>query len=147
MVMTPELSFSEIMRGETCLDVYRLEYWNDGRCSSPCIAVFLEVRVESWVRFFFDAGVFFWNVVREVGAELSEGQYFYRSVRAEDAQSLVGKTIERCVFDGSPDGKRALSLDFTGGGRLRLSNADDETPLVIFGDPAPLKSARTGAEH
>jgi hypothetical protein len=125
-------SFVKAIRGTTCRDIWQLEYWYGGHLSSPCNVAFLCVNGGHWLRFFFDAGVFFWKMVPSVDAELADGDFSYRPVRSTDATLLIGKVVDGCLFlgdDGQPN--RALTIRFVTGGTLTLTNVGDENVLSI----------------
>ena len=118
--------------GVTCADIWQLEYWYRGHLASPCNVAFLRINDGQWLRFFFDAGVFFWKMVPRVDAELADGDFLYRPVRSADAAMLIGKVVEGCLFLGDSGGQnRVLRIRFATGGRLTLTNAGDENALSI----------------
>ena len=75
--------FRRAVEGAQCLGLLAQEYRRDGDLVSPANVLFLQVAPGRWLRFFLDAGVFFW---REVPAVLL----------------MISKPVPRMTFMGRP---------------------------------------------
>ena len=130
MPVNTEQRFSDLVKGKICVEVSRLEYEHEGTVS-PCTVVFMRVGPDKWLRFFFDAGVFFWRLVETPDETRKENGFLYRVVGVPEATPQP-QEIQRALFKGSEgDPVRALLLEFQNGSKLRLVNAKDENALFI----------------
>ena len=120
--MTVEVHpFVQLISGRTVRRVLAQEYRYAGELGNPVNVLFAELDDEHWVRFFFDAGVFFWSVVQSPTLPESDEKYQY-------SLSDLGWSgaVENADLVESFDGAR-LRVSFTGGRVLELNNSQDRS--------------------
>jgi hypothetical protein len=128
--MTVEEAFRQRLHGAVLLELARLEYWCDGRLASAVNVLFARVEANRWVRFSFDAGVFFWREVPVPEAPESQGPYSWRLLPARVPGLHLGAAVDDIAFTGD-EGQMARSLVITlgNGTGFTLRNVDDENVL------------------
>jgi hypothetical protein len=125
-----EQDFVERVLHKFCLGIQVQQVIYDGGVSDPCNVVFMELFESPTLRFFFDAGVFFWREEEPAPIRASAG-FRYRLLRPEGFQVLEHKRIVHASFALLPRRRRLLELRFETGVRLCLQNADDKNTVVI----------------
>jgi hypothetical protein len=111
-------TFRDVLWGATCRRALVQGYWFEGALRDPANVVFVELGPRSWVRFFFDGGVFFWQEVPEAVAVVSE--------ETADAYALTelegsrGRRVSDVSF-----GPLEARIAFDGGGELVLTSEGD----------------------
>lgn len=126
-----EQEFTLQLQDQRCDELMSLEYWYQGRMASEWNVLFLKMGNGSWVRFFFDAGVFFWKNEAPSRPEDQE-DYEYRLVKPKLAKVVEGRTIVEARFNALKSGGRTLTLELDDGMALRLHNKND-CSSVAFG--------------
>jgi len=108
-----------------------LEFWYGGKFIGHCV-LFMKLPTGIWLRFFFDAGVFFWREVACPDRNYDEGSVSYRSTEIPDGARLLGQVVDRIEISGI-DGHpfRELVIAFAGGSRIRYEDRDDKTQFAI----------------
>jgi hypothetical protein len=130
--MNEEQTFKARINGANCIAVMQQQHWHRGKLSSLSNVIFLQTASESWVRFFFDAGVFFWRNVAAPEAPGSNEDDVYKIVPALGIACISGSAIISVVFQGLNGASiRTLVLGFTQGNHLTLINAADENTILI----------------
>jgi len=129
-----EREFALEVQNQHCEEFRVQQFWFDGRLADEWNVLFLKLR-SSWVRFFFDAGVFFW---KRQSPSLPEkhGNNEYKLVRPEIANVIEGRTILVASFTRLSSGGRTLSLSTDSGPALHLHNKHDRSSIVLVGNHA-----------
>jgi hypothetical protein len=109
LMPSAEHEFAQEVENQHCEEFRVQELWFEGRLADEWNVLFLKLR-SGWVRFFFDAGVFFWKRESPVLPEKHE-QNEYRLVRPEIAQVVEGRIILAASFSRLSSGGRTLSLN------------------------------------
>jgi hypothetical protein len=125
-----EREFTLQMQDQRCDELMALEYWYQGRIASEWNVLFLKIRDGSWVRFFFDAGVFFWKKDVPSRPEDHEGSE-YRLVKPTLAKAVEGRTIVEARFTELKSGGRTLTLELDDGMALHLHNENDRSSVAF----------------
>lgn len=130
--MSPEQAFRRRLTGARCIDLQCLDHYHEGKLAGPCCAIFLRTQSGSWVRFFFQAGEFFWSDVSRPDAENDDGEDSYRLRRPPKALLLGDGSIESVVFEGEAgEERREVTLEFSSGVIFYVLNQGAETTLSI----------------
>jgi hypothetical protein len=119
--------FARALEHQRVLDLAVQECWHQGRLSAPANVVFLRVAPERWLRFFFDAGVFFWRTIEAPDTPAAADGFEYRIVQA--APECVGRTVSTVVVTAPDRDTVVLTISFAEGGQLILQNRDDANTL------------------
>lgn len=126
--------FVRQLEGRTCSGIVAQEFWHHGVASDLVNVVFLQVTDGVWLRFFFDAGVFFWRVGAPERVTGGEPAFEYRLTDLGARFGVVGRRITRVEFvQPDPDCAR-LVIAFERG-RLILDNADDHSRIAFVDAP------------
>lgn len=127
--MTTESGFVAAALNQTCTGIVVQEYHFRGYVHDEANVIFMSLETGNCLRFFFDAGVFFWKVAPPVVAP-SDDQSEYRLVEPEFAERLRGRKIVAAVFNASSHSARELGITFEGGVRFCLRNHMDTSALT-----------------
>ena len=127
--MTRESRFEAAALNRTCTGILVQEYLFRGSVHDEANVIFMSLDTGICLRFFFDAGVFFWKVATPVAAP-SDDQSEYRLVEPKFAERLRGRKIVAAEFNASPDYARELGIAFEGGIRFCLRNHMDTSALT-----------------
>jgi hypothetical protein len=132
--MTVEEAFRQRLHGAVLIELARLEYWYDGKLASRVNVLFARVDPSGWVRFHFDAGVFFWREVPAPDAPESQGPYSWRLLPAQVPGLRLGAAVDDIAFTGD-EGQtvRSLAITLGNGTGFTLRNVDDESVLEPAG--------------
>ena len=123
--------FRRAVEGAQCLGLLAQEYRRDGDLVSPANVLFLQVAPGRWLRFFLDAGVFFWREVpAAVGITDAAPGDSYPLVPAS-APGLVGSRVKAAELRAVPPDGARLALRFASGAGLALVNETDESRLEL----------------
>ena len=76
--------------------------WHHGVPSDLVNVVFLEVKGGTWVRFFFDAGVFFWRTGAPEQVTGGEPAFEYRLTDLTERFNVMGRRIARLLHAARP---------------------------------------------
>ena len=131
------------MEGAECLGLVVQEFHSAGEQVCPANVLFLQIAPERWLRFFLDAGVFFWRQVPEVvgisDAEAAPGCRYPLVTLA--ATGLVGSRVETATFhEVSRNGPARVILHFNTGATLALVNESDASSVELTPPVAPGQS-------
>lgn len=129
--MSAEATFASEATGARCHALLRQEHWYQGKLSALWNVLFVQVAADRWLRFFFDAGVFFWRSTRQPDSIPQQEESTYQLTSVIEATPLLGQVIVSVVFTDPDASVRELVIEFSGGGRLRLTNAEDENQVVF----------------
>jgi len=129
--MSAEATFVSEAMGATCHALMRQEHWYQGEPSSLWNVLFLQVAADKWLRFFFDAGVFFWRSAPQPDCIPKHEDNTYQLTSVREATPILGQVITRVVFTDPDALGRELVIEFSGGSRLRLANTEDENQVVF----------------
>jgi hypothetical protein len=127
-VNEPE-EFIRMLEGRECSGIVAQEVWRHDVPSDLVNVVFLHVARSMWVRFFFDAGVFFWRVGAPKRVTGGEPAWEYRLTDLDDRFGVSGQRIVRVQFV-QPDPGCARLVIALERGRLILDNADDHSRIA-----------------
>lgn len=131
--MTKFDGFRRAVEGAMCLDLLAQEYHRHGELVAPANVLFLRFAPRGWLRFFLDAGVFFWREVPAAegiaAAEAAPGDSYPLVPIA--APGLVGSRVAAAELQAMPPDGMRLTLRFESGAALSLVNAADEVTLEI----------------
>lgn len=127
--MDAEARFVATALNRTCTDILVQEYLFRGSVHDAANVIFLSLDTGICLRFFFDAGVFFWKVAPPVAAP-GDDQSQYRLTEPTFAQRLRGQKIVAAEFAVSADSARELSIAFEGRVKLCLRNHMDNSALT-----------------
>jgi len=122
--------FVRMLEGRECRGMVAQEFWHHGVPSDLVNVVFLEVKGGTWVRFFFDAGVFFWRTGAPEQVTGGEPAFEYRLTDLTERFNVMGRRISRVYFT-QPDPGCARLVIVLDRGRLILDNADDRSRIVF----------------
>jgi hypothetical protein len=124
-----EKSFVVRIWGRTCRELRTQQYCYAERLEAEW-NVFWMRDDSAWIKFFFDAGVFFW---KEEAPSVPEGSrlHQYKLVEPTFASTLSNKEIVAANFGPLPGGGRVLGIWFEGGVALRVENQSDRTSIVF----------------
>ena len=104
--------------------------WFRGQLTAEANVLFLQLAPGSWLRFFFDAGVFFWRMVDAPDAgERGDEDSEYRIVEAAP-EGAMG-TVSAVHFTAPDRDTVVLTISFAGGAQLVLQNRDDRNTLLV----------------
>jgi|KBSMisStaDraftv2_1062788.scaffolds.fasta_scaffold161704_3 hypothetical protein len=115
--------FAQLISGKAVRRMLAQEYWYMGQIHDPVNVLFAELDDESWARFFFDAGVFFWSTVQSPTLPDSNETHQY-SLRDLGCSG----TVEAADLVESFDAAR-LRIHFADGRVLELNNSQDRSWL------------------
>jgi hypothetical protein len=122
--------FIRLLEGQECRGIIAQEFWHHGVPSDLVNVVFFQVESGLWLRFFFDAGVFFWRPGAPERVTGGEPTFEYRLTNLGARFSVRGRRIERVTFTQPDPGcaRLVIALDR---GRLILDNADDHSRIAF----------------
>lgn len=131
--MTKFDGFRRAVEGAICLDLMAQEYHWEGELVCPANVLFLQLAPDRWLRFFLDAGVFFWRAVpAAVGitaAEAAPGDSY--PLVPITAPGLVGSRVAAAELQAMPPDGMRLTLRFENGAALSLVDVADGVTLEI----------------
>jgi hypothetical protein len=127
--MNTESRFVAAALNQTCTGILVQEYLFRGSVHDGANVIFLSLDTGICLRFFFDAGVFFWKVAPPV-APPGDDQFQYRLTEPKFAQGLRGQKIVAAEFSVSSDSARELGITFEGGMKFCLRNHMDTSALT-----------------
>ena len=122
--------FIRLLEGQECRGIIAQEFWHHGVPSDLVNVVFLQVESGLWLRFFFDAGVFFWRTGAPERVTGGEPTFEYRLTNLGARFRVRGRRIERVTFT-QPDPDCARLVIALEGGRLILDHADDHSRIAF----------------
>jgi hypothetical protein len=125
-----EQIFLERVLHRACGGIQVQQVVYDGAVSDPCNVIYLELVDLPTLRFFFDAGVFFWREEEPSPIPASVG-FRYRLLRPEAFRVLEHKRVLTANFALLPQGRRILEMRFESGVGLYLQNSADKNTVVI----------------
>jgi len=125
-----EREFTLQLQDQRCDEFVAVEYWYQGRIANEWNVLFLKLGNGSWVRFFFDAGVFFWKKEAPSRPENHEDSE-YRLVKPPLAKAVEGRTIVDAGFSALKSGGRTLTLELDDGMALHLHNQNDRSSVAF----------------
>jgi len=128
---TAESGFVAAALNQTCTGILVQEYHFRGSVQDEANVIFMSFETGNCLRFFFDAGVFFWKVAPPVVAP-SDDRFEYRLVEPKFAERLLGRKIVAAEFNASSHSARELGITFEGGMRLCLRNHMDTSALTCY---------------
>jgi hypothetical protein len=126
-----EREFATEVENQRCEEFRVQQFWFESRLADEWNVLFLKLR-SGWVRFFFDAGAFFWKRESPSLPEKHEKNE-YRLVRPDVAKVIEGHTILAASFSHLSSGGRTLSLNIDSGSVLHLHNKHDRSSIVLVG--------------
>jgi hypothetical protein len=134
---TAEREFKRHLEGRRCTLFQTQQHWYNGCLENPYNVVFLQVDGDTYLRFFFDSGVFFWRSEVPALPPDFDGNS-YRLVEPRELQIFVGHDVTSAHFEGI-DGEawRELSIRFASGTEFRLTNHDDTSAVSVVSAVAP----------
>lgn len=123
--------FVRLLEGRECSGIVAQEAWRHGALSDLVNVVFLQLDGTDWLRFFFDAGVFFWRMRAPEPITGGEPAWEYRLTDLGARFRVTGQRIARAQFvQPDPDCARlVIELDR---GTLILDNADDHSRIAFI---------------
>src|SRR5262245_66541646 len=99
-----EREFALEVENQRCVEFRVQQFWLEGRLADEWNVLFLRLS-SRWVRFFFDAGVFFWKR-QSPSLPAKHENNEYRLVRPEIANVIEGRTILAASFSQLSSGGR-----------------------------------------
>lgn len=128
--MAVEEEFKRQLHGAVVTELIRLEYWFEGELESEVNVLFARVKDDRWIRFFFDAGVFFWREVAIPDVPETQGPYSWRLLPAHLPGLRLSSTVDEVAFIGD-EGQmpRSLAVSLSNGSGFTLQNIDDQNVL------------------
>ena len=130
--MSPEASFSARIKGTRISEFIRMEYSFQNELVSEVSVLFAHLGEDSWIRFFFDAGVFFWREVIVPETPYIEGAHSYALHPIQLQCSGDDAIVQKVEFTGQEGTtKRSASLLLRAGCVLKLKNENDENSFSI----------------
>jgi hypothetical protein len=108
----------------------RQRYLFEGTPTDEANVIFARLGEATWVRFFFDSGVFFWREVTVPESPPAEGPNNWPLVPVA-LPSTRGAVIAVRFIGTAGDGRRVASLEFQGGLRVELQNERDNNTLLV----------------
>src|ERR1043165_5397344 len=129
--MTVEKAFRERLHGAVLTELLRMEYWFEGKLASEVDVLFARLDDGAWVRFCFDAGVFFWREVATPDTPEAAGPYTWRILPARPPELQLGSAVEKVAFGGA-EGQmsRSLAVTLGNGSGFTLQHVNDKNLLV-----------------
>jgi hypothetical protein len=127
--MDSEAGFVAAALNQTCTDILVQEHLFRGSINDGANVVFLSLDTGICLRFFFDAGVYFWKVAPPI-ATPSDDQSEYRLIEPQSAERLRGRKIVAVEFNPPSESARELGITFEGGIKLCLRNHMDKSALT-----------------
>jgi hypothetical protein len=124
--------FVRLLEGHECRGMVAQEFWHHGAPSDLVNIVFLQVSGGTWLRFYFDAGVFFWRSGAPEQVTGGEPAFEYRLTDLGARFGVSGQRISRVHFT-QPDPDCARLVIAMERGRLILDNADDHSRIAFVG--------------
>ncbi len=115
--------FVRFISGKAVRRMLAQEHWYLGEISNPVNVLFAELDDERWIRFFFDAGVFFWSTVES--PTLPESNEKHRYSLGDLGYSGTAENADLAEsFDAAQ-----LRIYFADGRVLELNNSQDRSWL------------------
>jgi hypothetical protein len=132
--MEDRAGFIEILKGKICLGLVGQQYFWNGELVNDCGLLFLQISEDVWVRFFFDAGVFFWRIEAQSEVAQFDGEYEWQLKYLGSKCKVLGRRIEAVGFEGNEGGQiNQLSIHFAPNVVLCLRNVDDRSQFSCEG--------------
>jgi hypothetical protein len=132
--MTAALSFERRLVGAQLHSLLQQQYFFEGELSSDAGVIFGQLGPDSWVRFFFDGGIFFWREVASPELPASDCQYRWSLHQLSIGKRVPTPQIANVYMTCSEDQSVGdLIIGLTTGVRIGLHNENDFTTLVISG--------------
>jgi hypothetical protein len=125
-----EREFALQIQDQRCDQFMVQQFWHRGRLASEWNVLFFKLANGSWLRFFFDAGVFFWRTEEPSLPENHEDNE-YRLTKPEIANAVEGRTIVDAAFSDLKSGGRTLTLELDDGMALYLHNDKDRSSVAF----------------
>src|SRR5687768_8319573 len=125
-----EREFQSRMNGQQCEQFLVQQFLHRGRMASEWNVLFLKLTNGPWMRFFFDAGIFFWKE-EEPSLPEDHEENEYRLVKPEIAKAVDGRTIVAASFSALSSGGRTLTFELDDGMALHLHNDNDRSSVVF----------------
>jgi len=125
-----EYAFAQQLEGQLCHELKVQQFFYEGRLADQWNVLFLRLARDRWVRFFFDAGVFFWKNERPT---LPYRDNEYRLVTPEIAKAVEGRTVLGVAFSSLATGGRTLTIELDNQTALHLHNERDRSSVAFIG--------------
>jgi hypothetical protein len=113
--------FVDFVTGRDLGRMLAQEHWYAGELNDPINVLFAELSDGRWIRFFFDAGVFFWSLVDTPTLPEDGGENRYRLRDCCVLGTVFSATLNESYDDA------LLKLQLTDGRVLQLHNSDDRS--------------------
>jgi hypothetical protein len=120
--------FVELISGKTLRRLLTQEHWFSDELNDPVNVCFAELDGERCVRFFFDAVVFFWNLVESPDLPESNGENRYL-LKDTGVRGTVSHATLRESFTAA-----LLELHLTNGRVVQLHNSEDRSWIEQVGN-------------
>ena len=114
-------SFVERLSGSTIRRLLAQEHWYADELSDPFNVLFAELDENKWVRFFFDAGVFFWTPVESPTLPEQSGNNRYLLTDLSVSGAVTHATVAES-FDAA-----LLEIHFADSRVFQLHNSEDRS--------------------
>ena|SRR6266403_4362998 len=130
-MVADEREFTLQIQDRRCDEFMVQQFWHQGRLANEWNVLFLKLANGPWLRFFFDAGVFFWRTEEPSLPENHEDNQ-YRLAKPDVAKAVEGRTIVDAVFSALKSGGRTLTLELDDGMALHLHNDKDRSSVAFM---------------
>jgi hypothetical protein len=127
-----EREFISRLEGQRCSKFLVQQYWLDGQLEGEWNVLFFGLSDETYVRFLFDSGEFFWREEAPSPPESFDG-HDYRLAEPDFSGRLIGHSIDSVLFSSLASGGRTVTFGFANGGSLHVHHHDDQS-VVFFSD-------------